>query len=129
MKARRTQPSAREHASKPGAAPERDSNRAVDDTDAASERIGDDSPKGIVLPAERPTSLRIPAANDAQDWPDVITVDELAALLRVDEKTVYAAIARGEIPGVRRIGRVLRASREAVLAWLREGRVSRSRRK
>jgi len=58
----------------------------------------------------------------------VMTVDELAALLRVNRKSVYEAIARGEIPGVRRIGRTFRASREAVLAWLREGRVSRSRR-
>lgn len=58
----------------------------------------------------------------------VMTVDELAALLRVNRKSIYDAIARGEIPGVRRIGRTFRASREAVLAWLREGRVSRSRR-
>jgi excisionase family DNA binding protein len=58
----------------------------------------------------------------------IMTVDELAALLRVNRKTAYDAIARGEIPGVRRIGRTFRASREAVLAWLREGRVSRSRR-
>jgi excisionase family DNA binding protein len=56
-----------------------------------------------------------------------MTVDELAALLRVNRKSVYEAIARGEIPGIRRIGRTVRASREAVLAWLREGRVSRSR--
>lgn len=59
----------------------------------------------------------------------VLTVDELAALLRVNRKSVYEAIACGEIPGVRRIGRTFRVSREAVLAWLREGRVSRSRRK
>jgi len=61
--------------------------------------------------------------------PVIITPDELAALLRLDRKTVYTAIARGEIPGVRRFGRTLRISRDAVLAWLREGRVSRSRRK
>jgi excisionase family DNA binding protein len=61
--------------------------------------------------------------------PQVLTVDELAALLRVERKTAYAAIARGEIPGVRRIGGVIRVSREAVLAWLAsgQGRVSRSR--
>ena len=62
--------------------------------------------------------------------PEILTVDELAVLLRVERKTVYAAIARGEIPGVRRVGRVVRISRSAVLAWLRDGqgRVSRSRR-
>ena len=58
----------------------------------------------------------------------IMTVDELAALLRVNRKTAYDAIARGEIPGVRRVGRTFRVSREAVLGWLREGRVSRSRR-
>jgi excisionase family DNA binding protein len=62
--------------------------------------------------------------------PEVLTVDELAALLRVDRKTVYAQIARGEIPGVRRLGKTIRISRDAVLRWLAEGqgRVSRSRR-
>jgi excisionase family DNA binding protein len=61
---------------------------------------------------------------------DVLTVAELARLLRVERKTVYAAIHRGEIPGVRRVGSLLRASRDTVLAWLAQGqgRVSRSRR-
>jgi excisionase family DNA binding protein len=58
-----------------------------------------------------------------------MTVDELADFLRVERKTLYDAIARGELPGVRRIGRLIRISRVAVLAWLAEGqgRVSRSR--
>ncbi len=62
--------------------------------------------------------------------PAVLTVDEVAALLRVERKTVYAATARGEIPGVRRVGSRLRVSRDRVLAWLAQGqdRVSRSRR-
>ncbi len=59
---------------------------------------------------------------------EVITVDELAALLRVNRKTAYAAIKRGEIPGVQRIGGALRAHRGAVLEWLSQGRASRSRR-
>jgi excisionase family DNA binding protein len=42
----------------------------------------------------------------------VLTVDGLATLLRVERKTVYAAIARGEIPGVRRVGALLRVSRD-----------------
>lgn len=65
----------------------------------------------------------------AETHPLTLTVDELANLLRMDRKTVYAAIQRGEIPGVRRIGRALRISRDAVLRWLAEGqgRVSRSR--
>lgn len=60
----------------------------------------------------------------------ILTIDELAQLLRVDRKTAYAAVRRGEIPGVRRLGRAIRVSRDAVLAWLADGqgRVSRSRR-
>jgi len=62
--------------------------------------------------------------------PDVLTVDELAALLRVDRKTAYAAIAAGEIPGVRHLGRTIRVRRDTVLTWLAEGqgRASRSKR-
>ncbi|TKC90017.1 helix-turn-helix domain-containing protein [Polyangium fumosum] len=61
--------------------------------------------------------------------PAVLTADELAALLRVDRKTVYNLITRGDIPGVRRLGKTIRISRDAVLRWLSEGqgRVSRSR--
>ncbi len=65
----------------------------------------------------------------ASDEPAVLTVDELATLLRVERKTAYGAIARGEIPGVRRVGRSIRACRRTVLEWLGQGRVSRSRRK
>ncbi len=52
---------------------------------------------------------------------DVLTVDELASLLRVNRKTCYAAIGRGEIPGARRIGTTIRISRSRVMRWLEEG--------
>ncbi len=60
----------------------------------------------------------------------VLTVDELATLLRCNRKTVYGAIQRGEIPGVRRLGGAIRVHRETVLRWLADGQghVSRSRR-
>lgn len=48
----------------------------------------------------------------------VLTVDELAAYLRLDRKAVYDAIHRGEIPGVQRIGRCYRISRVAITRWL-----------
>lgn len=50
--------------------------------------------------------------------PEVLTVDEAAALLRMDRKGVYEAIRRGQIPGVRRIGRVIRIHRGTLVAWL-----------
>jgi excisionase family DNA binding protein len=62
--------------------------------------------------------------------PVIITVDELAALLRVNRKTVYDALARGDIPGARRIGATYRIHRDAVLDWLAssQDRAARSRR-
>lgn len=51
----------------------------------------------------------------------VLTVDELAAILRVNRKTVYVAAGKGQIPGARRIGRSIRFHREATLRWLITG--------
>jgi excisionase family DNA binding protein len=67
---------------------------------------------------------RRPGAVAPAELPPTITVDELAVLLRVERKSAYAAVARGEIPGVRRIGRAIRICRDAVLQWLRQGGVA-----
>ncbi len=53
--------------------------------------------------------------------PQILTVEEVADLMRVDRKTAYSAIADGEIPGVRRIGRCIRVSRDELLRWLADG--------
>lgn len=53
--------------------------------------------------------------------PEVLTVEEVADLMRVDRKTAYAAIAEGSVPGVRRIGRCIRVSRDVLLRWLEQG--------
>jgi excisionase family DNA binding protein len=49
--------------------------------------------------------------------PDVLTVEQLAELLQLDEKTVRGLAAKGELPG-RKLGRHWRFSRQAVLEWL-----------
>jgi excisionase family DNA binding protein len=49
--------------------------------------------------------------------PDVLTVEQLAELLQLDEKTVRSLAAKGELPG-RKLGRHWRFSRQAVLDWL-----------
>jgi excisionase family DNA binding protein len=56
--------------------------------------------------------------------PDVLTVLEVAELLRCDRKTVYAAIRRTGLPHQKISARALRFSREAVLEWLRSGQPS-----
>jgi excisionase family DNA binding protein len=49
--------------------------------------------------------------------PDVLTVEQLAELLQVEEKTVRSLAAAGDLPG-RKVGRHWRFSRQAVLDWL-----------
>jgi excisionase family DNA binding protein len=51
--------------------------------------------------------------------PEILTATEVASLLRVNRKTLYEAVQRDQIPGVVRVGRVLRFHRDAVLAWIR----------
>ena len=50
---------------------------------------------------------------------EILTADQLAALLGVNRKTIYEAVARDEIPH-RRLGRRLIFERGAVLRWLRQ---------
>jgi excisionase family DNA binding protein len=74
------------------------------------------------------SAVDVSVAEDLTIHP-ILTVDELAELLRVDRKSVYAAIQRKEIPGVQRIGKTIRISRDAVLTWIRDGQsAARSRR-
>jgi excisionase family DNA binding protein len=89
---------------------------ASGDASAAEPRASDPSPPSSKPPWSRRAFL---------------TAEELATLLRVNRKTVYEALARGEIPGVRRIGGTYRILRDAVLRWFASGQgsVSRSRRK
>ena len=51
------------------------------------------------------------------DYPDVLKVIEVASFARLDIKTVYGAISRGELQAVR-CGRVLRVTKVAMLHWL-----------
>jgi excisionase family DNA binding protein len=48
---------------------------------------------------------------------DVMTADEVAAMLRVNRKTVYEAVERGDLPCAR-LGRCVLFSRAALLRWL-----------
>ena len=95
----------------------------------ADETARDDA-GGPDLPAPLArTTLPAHAEPDAsvggEPLPRILTADELAALLRVNRKTVYAAFRAGEIPGGRRVRGAIRFSRDAVLRWLAEGMVAR----
>lgn len=76
---------------------------------------------------EYPDNVRRSHADVSRN--EVLTVDELATLLRVDRKTVYTMIAGRKVPGVRRCGRAIRIHRQTVVDWLADGqdRVAQSR--
>jgi len=50
-----------------------------------------------------------------EQFPEVMTAEEVALLLRVSRKTVYTSFKKGEIPGGRRLGSALRFSRDRVI--------------
>ncbi len=56
--------------------------------------------------------------------PAMLTVEELAKLMRVNKKTVYLMIQAGEISqaqGLRRFRNTIRIHRESATAWLNTG--------
>lgn len=59
--------------------------------------------------------------NEMNEPNPLMTIDELAALLRLNRDTTYKAAAERKIPGVRKIGRTIRIHRQSVMAWLEQG--------
>jgi len=53
----------------------------------------------------------------ASDAIDVLDVPQVASLLGVGRNTIYALVAKNQIPH-RRLGRAIRFSRAAVMSWL-----------
>lgn len=74
------------------------------------------------------TSSATDAYIEPEDLPPVVTVAEIARLLRVRPNLVYTMHRRGEIPGGRRVGRSIRFSRKIVLEWLFSGETGKKRR-
>ena len=66
---------------------------------------------------EHGASMRLGQAVPAVEEPEVLTLEQLAELLAVDEETLKELVETGEIPG-RKIGPHWRFSRRAVLDWL-----------
>jgi excisionase family DNA binding protein len=83
-----------------------------------SELLGD----RLALPGERHLSMgRVEVANFAEvRADDVLTLDEVAAFLKLSPDVIRARAEEGDLPG-RRFGTEWRFARAAVLAWLSEG--------
>jgi excisionase family DNA binding protein len=57
-------------------------------------------------------------------FPALMTVDETAELLRTTRKAVYALVERGQLAGVRRLGRRVLIDRAELLSSLTERRAA-----
>lgn len=64
------------------------------------------------------TAIR--GTHTGNDLPLLATVEETAALLRTTRKAIYSMIARGQLPGVTRIGRRVLIRTPDLLDWLRQ---------
>jgi len=76
---------------------------------------------GDRLTVPRPLSMgRVELTHSPLVGDDVLTLDEVARLLKVPAEAVRARAEEGELPG-RRFGKEWRFARMAVLAWLTSG--------
>jgi excisionase family DNA binding protein len=66
----------------------------------------------------RLTAREASRCSDARPAPSLLTVPEVADLLRTSEKAIYAMVERRRLPGVRRIGRRILFRRTELLEWL-----------
>jgi excisionase family DNA binding protein len=72
------------------------------------------------------TTVRTRGRNDSSSgstsshMPALLTVAEVAALLRTTKKAIYAMCERCQFPGVHRIGRRVLVRQDVLLEWLRQ---------
>ena len=52
------------------------------------------------------------------DLPWLLTIDDVATLLRTTRKAIYAMVERGLLPGITRVGRRVLVRRDDLLEWL-----------
>lgn len=60
--------------------------------------------------------------NTSNGLPILLTVDDVASILRTTRTAVYAMAARGQLPGLTRIGRRLLIRSADLLRWLDQNR-------
>lgn len=53
--------------------------------------------------------------------PDLMTIPEVAELLRLAERTVYDMCRTGKLPGIAKIGGKWRIERQKLTAWIANG--------
>jgi excisionase family DNA binding protein len=53
-----------------------------------------------------------------KDVPEWLTIQNLQDLLQIGHTKAYSIVASGEIPGVIRVGRIIRINRQELDSWL-----------
>ena len=64
------------------------------------------------------------ARQDPSQLPMLLTVDEMATLLRTSRKAIYVMAERRQLPGVTRLGRRILFRTSVLLDWLDHNRAS-----
>ncbi len=73
-----------------------------------------------VSTAAKPGIRRNDPLREEPSVPVLLTADEMADLLRTSRTAIYAMVARGQLPGVVRVGRRVLFRRVDVMRWLAE---------
>ncbi len=59
--------------------------------------------------------------NGNSNAPDYLTTEEVCALLKLSDRTVYDLCRKGKLPGAAKVGGVWRVERAVLVAWLKAG--------
>ena len=62
------------------------------------------------------------ASRQTETLPTLLTIDDVARVLRTSRGAAYAMAARGQLPGLTRIGRRVLIRADALLDWLDQKR-------
>ena len=58
---------------------------------------------------------------EAEPMTELLTIDETAALLKLSDRTVYAMLREGRLPGAAKVSGKWRVDRDKLLAWIAKG--------
>lgn len=64
-----------------------------------------------------------PQTVEPTDQPEqLLTIDEVTALLHLTKPTVYSKVSKNELPGVCKQGKRLYFDRQTIIDWIKQGR-------
>jgi excisionase family DNA binding protein len=76
--------------------------------------------------SERVTANILKAVRNEQPATDIreqlLTIDEVSALLHLTKPTVYSKVSKNELPGVCKQGKRLYFDRQTIIDWIKQGR-------